>query len=86
MHILAAYDLTVSCRGRCEARELGRVAGQRWNIEESFQAAKGQGGLDEHQVRTWTSWHRWTVLCSSRWHSWPSSPPPRMTARQPRPT
>ena len=44
-------------------RELVRVAGQRWTIEESFQAAKGQGGLDEHQVRTWTSWHRWTVLC-----------------------
>lgn len=43
--------------------ELVRVAGQRWTIEESFQAAKGQAGLDEHQVRTWTSWHRWTVLC-----------------------
>lgn len=43
--------------------QLVRVAGQRWTIEESFQAAKGQAGLDEHQVRTWTSWHRWTVLC-----------------------
>ena len=43
--------------------ELVRVAGQRWTIEESFQSAKGQAGLDEHQVRTWTSWHRWTVLC-----------------------
>ena len=32
-------------------------------IEESFQAGKGQAGLDEHQVRTWKSWHRWTVLC-----------------------
>ncbi len=38
------------------------MAGQRRRIEESFQAAKGQAGLDEHQVRTWMSWHRWTTL------------------------
>jgi SRSO17 transposase len=38
------------------------VAGRRWTIEECFQTAKGQAGLDEHQVRTWTSWHRWTIL------------------------
>ena len=38
------------------------MAGQRWRIEESFQAAKGLTGLDQHQVRRWTSWHRWTTL------------------------
>jgi SRSO17 transposase len=38
------------------------VAGQRWRIEESFQAAKGLVGLDKHQVRRWNSWHRWTTL------------------------
>ncbi|MFF2503597.1 hypothetical protein ACFVTY_09525 [Streptomyces sp. NPDC058067] len=31
-------------------------------MEETFQAAKGLAGLDEHQVRHWTSWHRWTTL------------------------
>jgi SRSO17 transposase len=41
---------------------LVRVAGQGWRIEESFQAAKGLTGLDQHQVRRWTSWHRWTTL------------------------
>ncbi len=41
---------------------LVRVAGRRWTVEESFQTAKGQTGLDEHQVRTWTSWYRWTTL------------------------
>jgi SRSO17 transposase len=41
---------------------LVRVAGQRWRIEESFQAAKGLVGLDQHQVRRWTSWQRWTTL------------------------
>ena len=39
-----------------------RVAGSRWKIEESFQSGKGLAGLDEHQVRTWTSWHRWITL------------------------
>ena len=41
---------------------LVRVAGQRWRIEETFQIGKGLTGLDEHQVRRWTSWYRWTTL------------------------
>ena len=41
---------------------LVKVAGLRWTIEENFQAGKGLTGLDEHQVRTWTSWHRWVTL------------------------
>lgn len=53
---------------RCYAPEpvplpqLVRVAGRRWTVEESFQASKGLAGLDQHQVRRWVSWHRWTVL------------------------
>ena len=43
-------------------RELVRVAGRRWTIEECFQTGKGLAGLDEHQVRRWTSWRRWTLL------------------------
>jgi SRSO17 transposase len=43
-------------------RTLVRVAGQRWRVEESFQTGKGLTGLDEHQVRRWTSWHRWVTL------------------------
>jgi hypothetical protein len=31
-------------------------------IEECFQGAKELAGLDEHQVCTWTSWHRWVTL------------------------
>ncbi|MGW1659137.1 IS701 family transposase [Streptomyces atratus] len=42
--------------------ELVRVAGRRWTVEETFQAGKGLTGLDEHQVRRWTSWHRWVTL------------------------
>ena len=43
-------------------RALVKVAGRRWTIEENFQAGKGLTGLDEHQVRRWTSWHRWVTL------------------------
>jgi SRSO17 transposase len=38
------------------------VAGVRWKIEESFAGGKELAALDEHQVRGWTSWQRWTVL------------------------
>src|ERR1700691_5427318 len=38
------------------------VAGLRWTTEENFQASKGLTGLDEHQVRRWDSWYRWTTL------------------------
>jgi SRSO17 transposase len=41
---------------------LVRVAGRRWTIEERFQTAKGLVGLDQHQVRRWRSWYRWTTL------------------------
>ena len=33
-------------------RELIRVAGARWAIEECFQTAKNEAGLDQYQVRT----------------------------------
>ena len=42
--------------------QLVRVAGSRWRIEDGFAAGKELAALDEHQVRSWTSWHRWTIL------------------------
>jgi SRSO17 transposase len=41
---------------------LVKVAGIRWTTEENFQASKELTGLDEHQVRRWDSWYRWTTL------------------------
>jgi SRSO17 transposase len=38
--------------------ELVRVAGTRWTIEACFEAAKGETGLDQYEVRSWTGWHR----------------------------
>lgn len=41
---------------------LVKIAGTRWAVEESFQAAKGQVGLDHYQVRGWRAWHRHITL------------------------
>jgi SRSO17 transposase len=41
---------------------LVHIAGMRWSVEEQFQAAKSQVGLDHYQVRTWTAWHRHITL------------------------
>ncbi len=41
---------------------LVRVAGTRWAIEGCFEATKGEAGLDEYEVRSWTGWHRHTTL------------------------
>jgi SRSO17 transposase len=43
-------------------RELVRVAGTRWAIEETFQSAKGQVGLDQYQVRRYDAWYRHITL------------------------
>jgi SRSO17 transposase len=42
--------------------EMVRVAGTRWAIEESFETAKGEVGLDQYEVRRWTSWYRHITL------------------------
>jgi hypothetical protein len=38
------------------------TAGLRWTVEENFQIAKGQVGLDQYQCRGWKPWHRFTIL------------------------
>ncbi|RGE21039.1 hypothetical protein D1J51_07370 [Leucobacter sp. wl10] len=46
--------------------ELVRVADARWVIEETFQAAKGQTGLDHYHVRQYTGCYRHITLSGSR--------------------
>jgi SRSO17 transposase len=41
---------------------LPRVAGARWAIEESFETAKGNVGLDQYEVRSWQGWYRHMTL------------------------
>jgi SRSO17 transposase len=56
-----AFYLTHAPEGTTLAR-LVRVAGTRWAIEGCFEAAKGEVGLDEYEVRSWTGWHRHVTL------------------------
>lgn len=41
---------------------LVRVAGTRWAIEECFETAKGEVGLDQYEVRKWDGWYRFITL------------------------
>ena len=52
------------CFGPAETTlaELVRVAGTRWAIEECFEEAKGQVGLDQYEVRKWDGWYRHITL------------------------
>ena len=42
--------------------ELVRVAGSRWAVEETFQFAKNETGLDHYQVRKYDAWYRHITL------------------------
>ncbi|MFP5260385.1 MAG: IS701 family transposase [Blastocatellia bacterium] len=45
-----------------QLEEMARVAGTRWAIEESFETAKGEVGLDHYEVRNWAGWYRHITL------------------------
>jgi hypothetical protein len=42
--------------------ELVRVAGSRWGVEETFQFAKNETGLDHYQVHRYDAWYRHITL------------------------
>jgi hypothetical protein len=52
--LFAPQDTTVA--------ETVQVAGTRWTIESGFEATKGEGGLDDNEVRNWTGWYRHITL------------------------
>src|SRR4051812_29200931 len=56
-----SFYLTLAPEGT-ELATLVQVAGTRWTIEACFEAAKGEVGLDEYEVRSWTGWHRPVTL------------------------
>jgi SRSO17 transposase len=41
---------------------LVQVAGRRWTSAVAFAAAKGEVGLDQYEVRSWTGWYRHSTL------------------------
>lgn len=56
-----AFYFTYAPRGT-PVETLVRVAGSRWAIEECFEQAKQETGLDEYEVRSWHGWHRHVTL------------------------
>jgi hypothetical protein len=49
--------------------DLIRIAGSRWAIEECFQSAKQECGLDDYQVRRYPGWHRHMTLAMAAAHA-----------------
>lgn len=57
-----AYYLCYAPTGKDTLETLVRVAGQRWQIEQCFETAKGECGLDHYEVRHWQGWYRHITL------------------------
>jgi SRSO17 transposase len=52
----------VFARARASLEEVVKVAGTRWAVEECFETAKGEVGLDQYEVRSWSGWYRHVTL------------------------
>ncbi|HEY5214688.1 MAG TPA: IS701 family transposase [Acidobacteriaceae bacterium] len=57
-----AFYLCYAPTAKSTVALLVRVAGQRWQIEQCFQTAKGECGLDHYEVRHWQGWKRHITL------------------------
>jgi SRSO17 transposase len=73
--LLVREHLTPNARGELERayyvvfapeaatlHDVVRVAGTRWAIEQGFEAAKQEVGLDEYEVRQYDAWYRYVTL------------------------
>ena len=57
-----AYYVVFAPKERADLPGLVQVAARRWEIEVGFEAAKGECGLDQYEVRRWHSWYRHITL------------------------
>ena len=79
---------TTWCPAGTPTETLVLVEGQRWAIEDSFETAKNELGLDHNETRSWHGWHRhvslvmlaFAMLAAIRHHA-NRSPPPKATRR-----
>ena len=71
-----------------------QVAGSRWTVERCFEEAKGEVGLDQYEVRSWTGWYRhitlamwaYALLTVLRAAQLPREEAPKKTLPQPAPS
>ncbi|KAG0161880.1 hypothetical protein DFQ30_005088, partial [Apophysomyces sp. BC1015] len=57
-----AYYVVHAPRHQATRQVLAKVAGRRWEIEIGFEAANGDCGLDQYEVRRWQGWYRHITL------------------------
>jgi SRSO17 transposase len=70
---------------------LVQVEGCRWAIEDAFETAKTELGLDHNETRSWHGWHRhvslvmlaFALLAVIRYRANTTPPPPKSTAAEP---
>jgi len=78
------------CPAGTSLDKLVRVEGHRWAIEDSFETAKNELGLDHNETRSWHGWHRhvslvmlaFAMMAAIRHHANTMPPPKRSLAAQ----
>ena len=79
---------TTWCPAGTTIEKLVAVEGKRWAIEDSFETAKTELGLDHNETRSWHGWHRhvslvmlaFAMMATVR-HRANASPPPKTLLR-----
>jgi SRSO17 transposase len=77
------------CPAGTPIETLVKVEGHRWAIEDSFETAKNELGLDHNETRSWHGWHRHVSLVMLAFamlavirHRTNSAAPPKMNPRK----
>jgi len=77
---------TTWCPAGTSIKALVGIEGHRWAIEDSFETAKNEFGLDHNETRSWHGWHRhvslvmlaFAMMAAIRHHA--NQPTPKKTA------
>jgi SRSO17 transposase len=82
---------TTWCPAGTSIEALVKVEGHRWAIEDSFETAKNELGLDHNKTRLWHGWRRHVLLVMLAFammavirHKANQSTPPKRMRRPPR--
>ena len=79
---------TTWCPAATSIETLVAVEGRRWAIEDSFETAKNEFGLDHNESRSWHGWHRHVSLVTLAFAMMAvirhraNPPPPKKTQRR----
>ena len=84
---------TTWCPKNMPIETLVKVEGHRWTIEDSFETAKNELGLDHNETRSWHGWHRhvslvmlaFAMMAVIRHHANAAPPPKTIRSRMMRP-